>query len=194
MAIIRPLSEVHVHCQLFSWKMKYSPRTFENVKMPFVLHFLIYIAIISGVTRALSQCGKLSWRGPTGHCTRPTSQHSEQTWETMVNPDVDSYAKTLNHRTACQGCFNCTQLQIHTSCPSTNQLLFWKFFLEILCENSVKHIKTFTIICGCHYRASSEYWEVNGINSWDCILLRHCEGKDSIETIRCTYQVKLNQH
>jgi len=48
--------------------MKYSLRTFENV-----LHcaFLFYIAIISGVTRALSQGGKFSEKGPT-------SQHSEK--------------------------------------------------------------------------------------------------------------------
>jgi len=26
------------------------------------------------------------------------------------------------------------------------------------------------------------------------IVFRHCEGKDSTETIRCTYQAKLNQH
>jgi len=26
---------------------------------------------------------------------------------------------------ACQGCFNCIQLHIHTSCPSTSQQLFW---------------------------------------------------------------------
>ena len=25
-------------------------------------------------------------------------------------------------------------------------------------------------------------------------MFRHCEGKDSTETIRCTYQAKLNQH
>jgi len=38
---------------------------------------------------------------------------------------------------ACQGCFKCTQLHIHTSRPSTNQLLFWNVFLEILLANSV---------------------------------------------------------
>jgi len=31
----------------------------------------------------------------------------------------------------------CTQLQIHTSCPSTSQLLFWNVLLEILWANSV---------------------------------------------------------
>jgi len=77
--------------------MKYSLRTFENILL---FAFLFYTAIISGVSRALSQGGKLSWKGPTGQCTGPTttSQHWEETWETMVNPDVDSYAKTWNHR------------------------------------------------------------------------------------------------
>ena len=28
----------------------------------------------------------------------------------------------------CQGCFNCAHLKIHTSCPSTSQLLFWNIF------------------------------------------------------------------
>jgi len=58
--------------------MKYSPRTFENVKMFSFLHFLFWIAIISGVTRTLSQGGKLSKKWPTGHCAGPTSQHSEK--------------------------------------------------------------------------------------------------------------------
>jgi len=86
-----------------------------------------------------------------------------------------------------------TQLRIHISCPSTSQLLFWNVFLEILWANSV-HIKTFAIICGCFYWASSEYWEVKSINCWDCIVFRHCEGKDSKETTRCIYHAKLNQH
>jgi len=40
----------------------------------------------------------------------------------------------------CQGCFNCIQLQIRTSCPSASQL----FFFEILWANSV-HNKTFAV-------------------------------------------------
>jgi len=60
---------------------------------------------------------------------------------------------------ACQGCFNCNQLQIHTSWPTTSQLLFWNVVLEILWANAVWHIKTFAIICGCFYWASSEHWE-----------------------------------
>jgi len=45
---------------------------------------------------------------------------------------------------ACQGCFNCTQLQIHT--PSTSQLLFWnvffwKFFERIL--STLRHLLAF---------------------------------------------------
>jgi len=39
---------------------------------------------------------KYLWKGPTGHCTEPTSQHSEKTWEVMVNPYVDGYTETLN--------------------------------------------------------------------------------------------------
>jgi len=43
--------------------------------------------------------GELSWKRPTGLCRRPTSQHSEKnTWEMMVNPDVDGYTKTANQR------------------------------------------------------------------------------------------------
>jgi len=53
---------------------------------------------MSGVTRALSQDGKLSKKGPTGHFAGPTSQHPEKSWEMMLNSDVDSYAKTLKHR------------------------------------------------------------------------------------------------
>jgi len=37
----------------------------------------------------------------------------------------------------CQGLFKCAQLHIHTSCPSTSQLLFWSVFLEILWANTV---------------------------------------------------------
>ena len=70
-----------------------------------------------------------------------------------------------------------------------------KRFLEIIWANSV-HIETFRIISGCFYWASSEYGEVKSISCWGCIVLRHCEGKDSRETIRCTgtYQAKLNQY
>jgi len=59
--------------------------------------------------------------------------------------------------------------------------------------NSV-HIKTLVIICGCFYWASSEYWEVKRIGCWGCFVFRHCERENSIETIRCTYQAKLNHH
>ena len=68
-----------------------------------------------------------------------------------------------------------------------------RVFLEILWANSV-HIKTFTIICGYFYWASSEYWEVKSISCWGGIAFRHYEGRDSTETIRCTYQAKLYQH
>ena len=37
--------------------------------------------------------GKLSWREPTG-------QHSENSWETIANPVLNSYTKTRNHRKA----------------------------------------------------------------------------------------------
>jgi len=74
--------------------MKYSPRTFKNVKMSSFLHFLFYIAIISGVTRGLSLAGKFSEEWPTSHCMGLTSQHSEKkTWEVMVNSVVDGYTK-----------------------------------------------------------------------------------------------------
>jgi len=72
--------------------------------------------------------------------------------------------------------------------PAVVLKLFWNFW-----ANSA-HIKTFAIICGCSYWTSSEYWEVKSINCWDCIVFRHCEGKDSKETTRCTYRAKLNQH
>ena len=42
------------------------------------LHFLFYIAIISGVTRGLSLAGKFSEEWPTSHCMGLTSQHSEK--------------------------------------------------------------------------------------------------------------------
>jgi len=63
-------------CPRFLWEIKYSPRTFKNVKMSSFLHFLFYIAVIHCVTRGLIQGGKLSWKGLTGHWTGPTSQHS----------------------------------------------------------------------------------------------------------------------
>ena len=37
-----------------------------------------WVLLNSGVTRGLIQGGKLSWKGPTGHCRRPTSQHSKK--------------------------------------------------------------------------------------------------------------------
>jgi len=43
--------------------------------------FLIFVAILSRVTRGLSQGGKISWNGPIGHCRRPTCQHSEKKLE-----------------------------------------------------------------------------------------------------------------
>ena len=45
------------------------------------VHFLFYVAIISTVTRSLSQGGKLSYKGTTGYCTGPTSQQSEKKLE-----------------------------------------------------------------------------------------------------------------
>ena len=89
-----------------------------------------------------------------------------------------------------------SMLQLYPASNSyfmTSQLLFWNVFLEILWANSV-HIKSFSIICGCFYWARSKYWEVKSINCWGCIVFRHCQGKNSRETIRCTYQAKLNQH
>jgi len=38
---------------------------------------------------------------------------------------------------ACQGSFKCTHLHIHSSCPSTSRLLFWKYYMEIIWANSV---------------------------------------------------------
>ena len=42
--------------------------------------------------------GNFTERGPTGHCRRPTSQHSERNRELMVNLDVNAYTKTQNNR------------------------------------------------------------------------------------------------
>jgi len=39
---------------------------------------------------------KCPWKGPTGHWMEATSQHSENTWEMMVNPDVYGCTGTLN--------------------------------------------------------------------------------------------------
>jgi len=48
---------------------------------------------------------------------------------------------------ACQGCFNCTQLHIHTSCPSTSLLLFWNvvwnFFERILF--TLRHLQSLVV-------------------------------------------------
>jgi len=44
--------------------MKYSPRTFKNVKVSSFFHLLFDIVIISGVTRGLSQGGNLTKRDP----------------------------------------------------------------------------------------------------------------------------------
>ena len=63
-----PSFEVGLHVHFFSWEMKYYLRTLENVLL---FAFLFYIAIISGVTRALCQGGKIFLKGPT-------SQHSEK--------------------------------------------------------------------------------------------------------------------
>jgi len=68
-----------------------------------------------------------------------------------------------------------------------------RFYFLILWVISV-HIKIFAIICGWFYWASSEYWEVISISCWGCIVFHHCEGKDWRETIRRSYQAKVNQH
>jgi len=47
-------------------------------KYPALFTFLFYIAVMSGVTKGLSQGGKLRLKGPTGHCTGYTSQHSDK--------------------------------------------------------------------------------------------------------------------
>jgi len=70
---------------------------------------------------------------------------------------------------------------------------FWNVFLEILWANSV-HMNIFAVISGCFYWASSEYWEVKSIRCSVCIVFRHCECKNSRETIRCEYRAKLKQH
>jgi len=63
-ATIRPLFIVDSTCPLFSWEMKWSPRTLKNVKISSFLHFLFYIAVISGVTKGLSQVANLDKRDP----------------------------------------------------------------------------------------------------------------------------------
>ena len=45
----------------------------------------------SGVTRDLSQRGKLSWRGSTDHRRGLITQHSEKSWELIVDLDVGVY-------------------------------------------------------------------------------------------------------
>jgi len=47
----------------FFMRMKYSPRTFKNVKISSFLHLLFDIGIISGVTKGLSQGGNLDKKG-----------------------------------------------------------------------------------------------------------------------------------
>jgi len=56
------------------------------------------IQISSGVTRGLSQGGQHNRKEPNGHSWGPTDQHSEKSWEMMVNPDAGSYTKTWDHR------------------------------------------------------------------------------------------------
>ena len=51
----------------------------------------------SGVTRSLSQ-GVLAERGPLATVRGPLTNIQKKTWEMTVNPDVDGYTKTLNHR------------------------------------------------------------------------------------------------
>ena len=74
-------------------------------------------------------------------------------------------------------------LHVHQQASCCSETFFWKFF---------ERIKTFAMISGCFYWANSEYWEVKSISRWGCIVFRHCEGKDSWETIRCICQAKLN--
>jgi len=92
------------------------------------------------------------------------AQFTKKSEKTIVTVDIEyqkrfscSVTSWLSLYRSLSRMFNCTQLQMHTSCPSTSQLLFWNAFLEILWANSV-HIKTFAIICGCFCWASSEYW------------------------------------
>jgi len=75
MATIRPLwSTVHVHFFHEKWNILRG-----HSKTSSFLHFISYIAIISGVTRALSQGGKLSWKGAT--VQGPLSNTRKKTWE-----------------------------------------------------------------------------------------------------------------
>jgi len=50
------------------------------------------LSAVSGVTRSLSQEGKRSWKGSTGHCRGVTSNTQKKKWEMMVNSDVDAVA------------------------------------------------------------------------------------------------------
>jgi len=62
--------------------------TLKNVKISSFLHFLFYIAIISGVTKVLSQGGKLRLKGPLATAQGSLPNTQKKTWEMMVNPDV----------------------------------------------------------------------------------------------------------
>ena len=66
-----------------------------------------------------------------------------------------------------------------------------RFFGNSLSEfcSHLRHLQSWV----CFYWASSEYWEVISFSCWGCIVFRHCEGKDSRETVRCIYQATSNQ-
>ena len=96
---------------------------------------------------------------------------------------------------ACQGCFKCTQLHIHTSahrqvncCSET--LFFWKFSERTLFK-ALGHLQSF-LAAFTEQVQNIEQSKVSLVKFVSCFA--PCEGKDSIETSKCTYQAKLNEH
>jgi len=126
--------------------MKYSPRTFKNVRMSSFLHFLLYVAIISGVTRGLSLAKKFDKRGPLATVRGPLPNIQKKISEMMLNPGVDGYTKTLNYRKIIRKTQNNNLMKTKTiqklkyklafqgGRPSLlRQLRHWLWYIEFTC-------------------------------------------------------------
>jgi len=76
------------------------------------------------------------------------------------------------------------QVRIHTSCPSTSQVLFWNVFWKFSSELCLRHLHSFVVA----FNEQVQNIGKSKASIVEVIVCRHCEGKDSRETIRYTCQ------
>jgi len=91
--------------------------------------------------------------------------------------------------------FKCAQLHIHTSCPSTSQVLFetifWKLSERIL-FNTLRHLQSFLVA----FIEQVQKIEVKAsvVEAVSCFATVKAQGCKRDNQMYNTYQAKLNQH